>query len=251
MTPAANEYLSGRQPKAVHSALQVLEEVARRGAGVTAKEVAHALRLPPATTYRLLNILVAEGYLVRLPDLHGFALGRKLGGLLGAAAPLPVCSAARQVVADLRNQVRFGVHLVVYSGTTVRIADVDPDHPFGAGQLLTRYLHASAIGKLLLSEQDDWRAIWPESWLRSATELTVTSASEFESDLARVRETGFAHQSGQLRPESACMAVPVRSVTGALVGAIAVSAPVERAEALEPLAGLVSGFADRLSTLLA
>ena len=36
MSPADGS-LSGRQPKAVQSALQVLEEVARAGVGVTAK----------------------------------------------------------------------------------------------------------------------------------------------------------------------------------------------------------------------
>ena len=35
--------LSGRQPKAVQSALRVLEEVARAGVGVTAKEIAEHL----------------------------------------------------------------------------------------------------------------------------------------------------------------------------------------------------------------
>ena len=37
--------LSGRQPKAVQSALQVLEQLARAGVGVTAKEIKKALAL--------------------------------------------------------------------------------------------------------------------------------------------------------------------------------------------------------------
>jgi DNA-binding IclR family transcriptional regulator len=44
----------------VQSALALLQEVARAGAGVTAKEISSGLGLPPATTYRLLNLLVAE-----------------------------------------------------------------------------------------------------------------------------------------------------------------------------------------------
>jgi DNA-binding IclR family transcriptional regulator len=73
--------LSGRQPKAVRSALHVLEEVVSAGPGVTAKEISEALALPQATTYRILNLLVAEEYLVRLPDLAGFALGRRAARL--------------------------------------------------------------------------------------------------------------------------------------------------------------------------
>ena len=82
MSPGVDRGVTGRQPQAVRSALAVLEEVARAGAGVNAKEVAEALGLPPATTYRLLNLLVGEEYLVRLPDLHGFALGAKVAGLV-------------------------------------------------------------------------------------------------------------------------------------------------------------------------
>jgi DNA-binding IclR family transcriptional regulator len=78
--------LRARQPKAVRSALAVLEEVARCGVGVTGQTVARNLGLPRSTTYRLLNILVEDGYLVRLPDLSGFALGRKVAMLSRLAA---------------------------------------------------------------------------------------------------------------------------------------------------------------------
>jgi DNA-binding IclR family transcriptional regulator len=124
--------------------------VARRGAGVTAKEVAHASGMSPATTYRLLNILVAEGYLVRMPDLHGFALGQKVGRLVGGAAPPTVCHAVPMTLAELRGSIRFGVHLVLYGATSIRVSDSDPDHPFTSAPLLTRFLHASAIGRLYL-----------------------------------------------------------------------------------------------------
>jgi len=77
--------LSGRQPQAVRSALAVLRVVAEAGPGITAKEVSAALRLPRATTYRLLNVLVAEEYLIRLPDLSGFGLGVRFAELVDAA----------------------------------------------------------------------------------------------------------------------------------------------------------------------
>ena len=94
MSPADGA-LSGRQPKAVQSALQVLEAVALAGTGVTAKDIAEHLSMPSATTYRLLNLLVADGYIVRLPDLSGFALGPRMGLLIDAAVSPTVCTKAR------------------------------------------------------------------------------------------------------------------------------------------------------------
>jgi DNA-binding IclR family transcriptional regulator len=125
--------LTGRQPKAVVHALDVLEAVARHGPGVTASEVSAALGLSRATTYRLLNVLVAEEYLVRLPDLSGFALGRRAIEFAGVASPAawpPVSRRARGVIARIRGAVRWGVHLVLCSETgLVHVADEDPDHP--------------------------------------------------------------------------------------------------------------------------
>ncbi|QGF23051.1 helix-turn-helix domain-containing protein [Raineyella fluvialis] len=78
--------LRARQPQAVRNAFAVLEEVARCGAGVTGTEVARHLGMPKATAYRLLNMLVEDEYLVRVPDLSGFALGRKVAWLVALTA---------------------------------------------------------------------------------------------------------------------------------------------------------------------
>jgi DNA-binding IclR family transcriptional regulator len=249
MSPTIDRGLTGRQPKAVQSALSILEEVARSGAGVTAKEVAEALQLPPATTYRLLNLLVGEEYLVRLPDLHGFALGRKVAGLAGAIAPVRVPAAARAVLAAVRGQVRAGVHLVLYTATSLRVADLDPDLPLPSVELVERHLHATAVGRLLLAEQPEWREVVPASRLSALTPATVTRPDTLDACLGEVRRQGWAGQAGALHEEIACVAVPVRDAGGVLVAAVAVSSargmpPVEylpqvqqAAAALSPLLG--------------
>jgi len=248
MTSAVDRGLTGRQPKAVQSALAILETVARVGAGVTAKEVAEDLGLPPATTYRLLNLLVGEEYLVRLPDLHGFALGRKVAGLTGGGAAVPLSTAARQVVDELRGRVRSGVHLVLYTAATLRCADIDPDHPLQAPELVERYLHASAAGKLLLAEQPDWQELLHPSRLHRVTARTVARAADLDDELREVRRRGCAVQAGQLHEDTACAAVPVRSPAGALVGAVLITVrgtdpPVASVE-------LVREFTGRLGPLL-
>ena len=219
----ADRGLTGRQPKAVQSALAVLECVARLGAGVTAKEVAEALAMPPATAYRLLNLLVGEEYLVRLPDLRGFALGRKVAGLAGAIAPVRVPQAAREVLAELRREVRAGVHLVLYTATTLRVADIDPDLPLASPELVERHLHATAAGKLLLAEQPEWRDLLPPSRLTRFTAATVTKPDQLDACLAEVRAHGWATQSGELHDRVGCAVAPVRSRAGELVAGLALS----------------------------
>lgn len=121
--------LTGRQPKALTSALELLEAVAHAGPGVTAAELAAATGLPRATAYRLLNLLVADEYVVRLPDLSGFALGTRVEGLVAAAAPVRVVSAVRSELQELRAGMRPAVHLLLLRGPSVRMAEEDPLSP--------------------------------------------------------------------------------------------------------------------------
>ncbi|MBM7516681.1 helix-turn-helix domain-containing protein [Nocardioides nitrophenolicus] len=81
--PGAPQF-RGREPGALDHAFAILEEVARSGAGVSAREIAENLGLARATAYRLLKHLVQQEYLVRSPDLSGFALGQRVRDLAGA-----------------------------------------------------------------------------------------------------------------------------------------------------------------------
>lgn len=250
MSPADGS-LSGRQPKAVQSALRVLEEVARAGVGVTAKEIAEHLSLPSATTYRLLNLLVADGYIVRLPDLSGFSLGRRMGLLIDAAVTPTVCTAAREVLADLRLSVRFGVHLFYFTNTAVRTADADAEFPPPADEaMLNRNLHACAVGKLLLAEKSDIDAMLTTP-LAALTERTITSKAALAEQLDTIRDQGIAAQTGELRDGTACVAVPVRAPAGALVAAVAMSGRADQHELLQRQVHTLVECAVRLSPLLA
>jgi DNA-binding IclR family transcriptional regulator len=238
MSPADGS-LSGRQPKAVQSALRVLEEVARAGVGVTAKEIAENLSMPSATAYRLLNLLVADGYIVRLPDLSGFSLGHRMGVLIDAAVAPTVCTAAREVLAELRLSVRFGVHLFYFTNTAVRAADLDSEFPPPVDEaVLNRNLHRSAVGRLLLAEKHDLDGLAP-----------VTD--ELLQRLDAVRQQGFATQTGELREDCACIAVPVRAPSGGLVAALGMSGRTDQDLLLAKQVPALTECAKRLSPLLA
>jgi DNA-binding IclR family transcriptional regulator len=241
-------YERGRSSGGIDGALQILESVARLGTGVTAREISDDLGMPPATCYRLLNSLVASEYVVRVDDLHGFALGRRTDRLVTAAARPFVPAAAHDAVDRLREHVRFGVHLVLYLDDTVRVVDADPDHPLHSEQDLERHPHASAAGKLLLAHLPDWRSTVPR--LARLTPRTVTDPDALDRALAEIRTAGVATQCGEHRPETACLAVPVRSPAGAVVGAVCLAGPAARSGALTGHLDGVRRTAADLSRLL-
>ncbi|CAH0230909.1 MULTISPECIES: helix-turn-helix domain-containing protein [unclassified Microbacterium] len=213
--------LSARQPGAVRSALAVLEAVAHLGAGASAQRISTELGLPRATTYRLLNLLVEDEYLVRTPDLTGFALGARVAQLAGVtASPARLPSAARAVLAEARRTVRGGVHVVLFVDGRLVVIDADPDFPLSDEARLVREPERYALGRLLLVTQG-----------RAA----VAAAAD---DLRRF---GATRQCGEVTPTSGCLALPIRDDTGATVGAIGFSGarhrvddPGEVISALEP-----------------
>ena len=215
--------LSGRQPGAIHSALAVLEAVAHAGPGVTAQQLSDRLGLPRATTYRLINLLVQDEYLVRMPDLRGFALGRKVAELADVAHAQDAALSVRETLADLRGRIRGGVHLAVFRNGHVVPVDVDPDFPLSDPRRITTDLSVSALGRLLLAE-------------RAAR--TIPSP------------TRYTTQEGELTPGFGCLAIPVRGKDDRLVGGLALAMPAARLADRDGLLALVADSAVRIGPLI-
>ncbi|MBM3716973.1 helix-turn-helix domain-containing protein [Microbacterium sp. HMH0099] len=202
-----------RPPGTVHSALSLLEAVAHLGAGVSAQRISAEVGLPRATTYRLLNVLVEDEYLVRTPDLSGFALGAKVAQLAAVAAPpARLSSAARSVMDEVRRAVRGGVHVVLYVDGRVVVLDADPDFPLSDHGRLAREPARYALGRLLLV--DDARA-------------TGEVAEAARADVAR---WGATRQCGEIAPTTGCLAVPLRDDAGGLAGALGFSGARHRVD---------------------
>ncbi|MFE3189608.1 IclR family transcriptional regulator [Nocardia sp. NPDC059240] len=221
---------SGRT-NTVSNSIAILEAVADRGAGVTAKEIAAHLGIAPATTYRLLNSLVADEYLVRTADLRGFALGARLRGF-AAAINVPVLStAARTLLDEFRASTRFAVHLMNFRPAAVQVLSEDPDHPIPGERELSRHLHASAAGKLLLASHTEWRTLVANP-PRIAPRTKIDHPA-LASDLQSVRDIGYARAADELVPGVACLALPIYNALGTLAGALCLTGPSNRLPALE------------------
>lgn len=233
MSERAVAALTARQPGAVHSALSVLEAVAHLGAGVTAQRLSAELGLPRATTYRLLNLLVEDEYLVRTPDLSGFALGAKVAQLAALAAPpARLSSAARAVVDDARRRVRGGVHVVLFVDGRVVVLDADPDFPLSDHARLAREPERYALGRLMLVGDD------------SARGAAVEAA---RVDLAR---WGATRQSGEVTATAGCLAIPLRDAAGAFAGALGFSGARHRVDEPELTLSALRPAADALAPLV-
>ena len=236
--------VGGHEPRAVQKALALLEAVAELGSGAAAKDIAAHTGIAPATAYRLLNLLVADGYLVRLADLSGFALGIRTRQLATAAEPDSEDRA--QILGELRDQVRYGIFLTAYTETGLRFTDRDPDHELGGESTITTHLHASAVGKLLLADRREL-VVAP---LRRLTAHTVTDPVALAEELDVVGALGTAREVDETRIGRSAVAVAVRSGGPQIAGALTAIGRTGRLAVDDPgLVDLLRTYAQRLGAV--
>src|SRR4028119_797295 len=61
--------------KSVRRVLRIMDVVSQRGAGLPAKELAREIGTNLSSCYYLLNILVEEGYIEKIPRCGGYRMG--------------------------------------------------------------------------------------------------------------------------------------------------------------------------------
>lgn len=209
---------AGHEPRAAQKALVLLEAVAQLGPGVTAREISVLTGIPPTTAYRLLNVLVGDGFLVRVADLSGFALGRRTRELADAVvetAPAAVVAVSAAAIEELRSRVRHAIVVASYDGGRIRLVDRDPDHELSREHAIRTHLHASAIGKILLAHGTgaDGGPLHP------LTARTITDPVVLAGELHAVRVTGVAREVDEVKLGRSALAVPVWAA-GRVVGCV-------------------------------
>jgi DNA-binding IclR family transcriptional regulator len=215
--------------QAVDRAAQLLVQVARCREPVTFTELTAASGLAKSTTSRLLTALERAG-LVRRDMAGRFSPGEVFVSYAwrgGAEADL--VSVAQPVLAQLGEETGETVNLGVAreGGLVEQIAQVDSKYLIGGTNWvgMTVPLHCAALGKVLLAFG---AAEAPSGRLERRTQRTITSRAALATDLAAVRERGFAVTIEELEPGLVAVAAPVFADDSSVVAALSVSAPASR-----------------------
>jgi DNA-binding IclR family transcriptional regulator len=91
-------------------------------------------------------------------------------------------------------------------------------------------VHVSSLGKCLIAWEgpDAIDALLAGPGLRRVSDRAISSRAEFERELAKVRDEGFAIDDQESLEGLRCVGAPVRAAGGAVIGAISLSGPVDR-----------------------
>jgi len=180
-------------------AVSVLKEFARSGPELGVSQVADAVQLPPATAHRILSTLVQGELLEWNKATRKYRIGANLY-LIGARylEDTDFLSAAEPVTKIINSLCGEAVNLSVFSdGSITLVHKQESRYAFRISTRIgsTMPAYASSMGKCFLSQLTESQidALYPGDTLEPLTSKTIRSKEVLKEELARVRETGFAH----------------------------------------------------------
>jgi len=219
---------------AVDTLFDITEFLAENGpAGVT--EVANATGRSKSTIHGHLLTLERRRYVVKTDS--GYRIGHRFLTIGGAVIPRSglyhIAKPELEGLADETGEsVQLGVeeHGIGYYLHQSRGKNaVRTDSVVGT----ERHLHSTSFGKVILAYLPDERVdeIIDRHGLPKHTANTITDRDELLSELAAIRERGYAFDDSEQIDGIRCVAVPIRTDDGAIRGAISLSGPRKRMRA--------------------
>ena len=218
----------------VGKALAVLDAVASYGRPVRFGEVLSDSPYPKATLYRLVQVLTKQGMLTYEPDRQTYAPGLRLVRLAHAAwQSASLAPVARPYLEALSAEVGETVHLAQLDGGQVLYVDKinarEPLHMYSqAGKVGPAY--CTGVGKAMvafLSEAEQEPILRQQSY-HPFTAHTLASPSDLRAELSAIAERGHAYDREEHEPGIICVAVPVITRAGRVLGAVSVTSSTER-----------------------
>ncbi|WP_063738053.1 MULTISPECIES: IclR family transcriptional regulator [unclassified Streptomyces] len=236
----------------VQRAMRLLECVAAREYGATAKQLAREAQLALPTTYHLLRTLTHEGYLRR--DKGLFFLGDAAERLSSSGAEQKRRSTVADALAHWRDMLGVPVYYAVYRAGEIEIvsvADTRGNPAVAEWADFRETGHAHAIGQCLLSQLDDAtrRDHLDRHPVRALTPYTVPDARTLLRRLERVGRMEPVFERQEYALGTACAALPLTA--GTTAATVAVSLPCHQADRLLPAVRRLQSELGRLLGTLA
>jgi DNA-binding IclR family transcriptional regulator len=239
----------------VGKALEVLDQVAAFGRPVRFSELQDDSPFPKATLYRLIQTLASQGMLSHDPDRGTYALGVRLVRLAHAAwRQSSLAPIARPYLDALSAEVGETVHLAQLDNAQVLYVDKrnarEPIEMFSqAGKVGPAY--CTGVGKAMLAflPEAQLAAVLPQQSFHAFTPQTLTDEARLRAELGTIGRRGYAFDAEEHEPGIICVALPILSAGGRVLGALSVTGSTARTslKVLEGLAPRVRRAAEAIA----
>ncbi len=258
MLPAAAKRATTYRVQVLDRVFTILNALAENGSGLGLSELSAELRLHKSTVHRLLMTLECNLYVEKNPSSGKYRLGWKLFELgMQAVARRDLFQLAPPVVEWLMAATGETAHLgVLREGEVISVVNAESQQTVRTPSTVGRRTpaHCTSLGKAILAflPRQQVLGFVRTHGLKSYTRNTITRFSLLDSELGRIRESGYAVDDEELEEGLRCIGAPVRDHTGRVVAAISIAGPAFRLgqDHLRALAASVMSAAERLSASL-
>jgi DNA-binding IclR family transcriptional regulator len=220
--------------QSIRRAFAIVEAVSLSPEGVNLAQLSKAVGLHTSTTFHLTKTMVSMGILRQDESNKSYHVGARFFGLAaGAADEAELVKLAQPMLFDLASTTGENSHIAVPTREGVVIiekcegaAQVRMNERIGS----VRPLHATAIGKAILSgmSDDEVAAFADAGDLQALTAKTITDRERLIAEVKQIRLNGIAYDDTEFNEEARCMAAPVFDFNGRVIGSIGISGPVWR-----------------------
>lgn len=217
--------------KSVKTSIRIVETIEELN-GASLHELSDNLDIAKSTVFDHVKTLEANEFLIKEDDQYQIGLrfldhgGRARGRRRIYEFGKPEVTKLAEETGELSNLVVEEHGLVVY--LFFDQGDNAVNHNTYIGK--REYLHSTAVGKAMLAFMPEERVeqISQHHGLPQVTEQTVSTREKLEETLEEVRDRGYALDLEEGLPGFKCVAAPVESPDGEILGSISVSGPASR-----------------------
>jgi len=223
----------GTRLSSVAAAIRLLKVFNEENAELGISTLSRQLKASKSTVHRLASTLLAEGLLEQDPVTERYRLGLGLFSL-GALVRqrLSVTGVAKDLLTDLRDEVRENVELAVLKGHSITyIYDFESPEAVRLRPLLGLSTLAvdSTLGMAMIAFQSEENI---KDILNGADpRLSAARRKELYKEIEQIRLDGFAAEEENAKMGAICVSAPVRNANGSVTSAIGVTVPDQRVDA--------------------
>ncbi|MBI4976769.1 MAG: IclR family transcriptional regulator [Spirochaetes bacterium] len=239
-------------------ALRIIELIAASPEGLGVSEITASLKYPKNNVFRIVMTLLANEYLVRDVKSLRFSLSKKILSLgFHANGGDNLIANAIDIMKDLRDKTRETVLIgSMLDDMGVVLEQIPGTHHFkfliDAGTMLT--LHTSAPCKAIIAAMpaNEQERMCRRITYKKYNDHTIVTERDFLSELARIRENGFAIDNAEEYDGVSCIGAAVLNHLAYPVGAIWITGPSFRItkDVMRELGPVVADHAQRISKRL-
>lgn len=213
----------------IDRALRILETLSNYD-NLSLAEISEKVQLHKATTHRLVNSLLENGYIEKDPATKKYRISLKLFQLGNRRVQnIDFLNVAKSMIQQLSLETDQTVHLVVEDDDKVLYIDKH-DSKRAGHQMRSKVgekapMYVTAVGKAILATKSNAEIAkyWEQADIQEKTTNTITNLEDFMVEINTIREQGYAVDNEENEYGVVCIGASFASYKEISAGAMSIS----------------------------